>query len=211
MVPTKAEVLDETLSIVWGARMVESLVGALVIIGPRGGGVVSLRWPRHITAVTLAVGTLVLAACTVPVEFENVPESRLPPPKPRLKFDARLLTLREQVPGGSGATQIVPVSQALRSVFDPDPAGTASIRYAASNLQMTSRPTTGFYDPHLYRATYALTVTVDAGDQERQVQTVGVGHSGLSAAVAAYAAVDEAIMNLHEQLVTLGTIQGKSR
>jgi hypothetical protein len=76
------------------------------------------------------------------------------------------------------------------------------LRYVASNLEVVSKPSNGFYDAGLHRAKYSLTVGVESGGPERQLKAEGTGRSGLSSPVAAYAAVEDAVTKLYQQLVT---------
>ena len=64
-----------------------------------------------------------------------------------------------------------------------------------------SKPSSGFYDAGLRQARYSLTVAVNGGGAERPLKAEGRGRSGLSSPDAAYAAVDEAVTKLYEQLV----------
>jgi len=144
------------------------------------------------------VGSLVLTAC---VRFEDFPRPLTVSHKPPFMLEDRLRTLREPVPGGWGTLESVPVGQSLWGLFDPDPSAPV-IRYVASKLDVVSKPSTGFYDEGLHRATYTLTVKVDGGGQERQIETRGAGRSGLSSPGAAFTAVDEALAKLYQQLVT---------
>ena len=153
---------------------------------------------RRVTMSAVLVGALVLTAC---VRFETFPRPSIAPHKPPFMLEDRLLALREPVPGGWGTLESVPVGQSLRGLFDPDPSAPV-VRYVASKLDVVSKPSTGFYDEGLHQATYTLTVKVDGGGQERQIEAKGAGRSGLSSPGAAFAAVDEALAKLYQQLVT---------
>jgi hypothetical protein len=69
-------------------------------------------------------------------------------------------------------------------------------------LVVVSKPSSGFYDAGHHQARYSLTVAVNGRGAERQLKAEGTGRSGLSSPDVAYAAVDEAVMKLYEQLVT---------
>ena len=158
-----------------------------------------MRSPTRLVAMRMVlVGSLVLTAC---VRFEDFPRPLTVSHKPPFMLEDRLRTLREPVPGGWGTLESVPVGQSLWGLFDPDPSAPV-IRYVASKLDVVSKPSTGFYDEGLHRATYTLTVKVDGGGQERQIETRGAGRSGLSSPGAAFTAVDEALAKLYQQLVT---------
>jgi hypothetical protein len=146
----------------------------------------------------LVLGPLLLTAC---VRFEGFPRPEIVSHKPPFLLEDRLLTLREPVPGGWGTLQTVPVGRNLWALFDPDPSAPV-LRYVASNLEVVSKPSSGFYDASLHQAKYSLTVAVKGGSAERQLKAEGTGRSGLSSPDAAYAAVDEAVTKLYEQLVT---------
>ncbi len=146
---------------------------------------------------TLTAGALVLTGC---VGFESFPRTRIVSPRPHFTVEERLLTLREDVPGARGGVETVPVGWSLWVLLDPDPLAPV-IRYVASNLEVVSQASTGFYDAGLHQAKYTLTVRLEGGGQEQQVQTVGTGRSGLSSSVAAYEAVDDAIASLYQRLV----------
>ena len=146
----------------------------------------------------LVLGTLLLTAC---VRFESFPRPQIVSPRPPFLLENRLLTLRESVPGGWGTLETVPVGRSLWLLFDPDPSAPV-LRYVASNLEVVSKPSSGFYDAGLHRAKYSLTVAVQDGGAERQLKAEGTGRSGLSSPGAAYAAVEDAVTKLYQQLVT---------
>jgi hypothetical protein len=153
---------------------------------------------RRIAMSGLLLGALVLTGC---VRFESFPRPPIVSPKPPFVLEDRLLTLREAVPGGWGTLETVPVGRNLWARLDPDPSAPV-IRYVASSLEVVSKSSSGFYDAGLHRAKYSLTVAVQGGGQERQLQAEGAGRSGLSSPVAAYAAVEDAVTKLYQQLVT---------
>jgi hypothetical protein len=146
----------------------------------------------------LVLGALMQTAC---VRFESFPRPAIVSQKPPFMLEDRLLTLREPVPGGWGTLETVPVGRNLWARLDPDPSAPL-IRYVASNLEVVSKPRSGFYDAGLHRAKYTLTVAVQGRGVERQFQVEGAGRSGLSSPVAAYTAVEDAVTKLYQQLVT---------
>ena len=147
----------------------------------------------------LVLGPLLLTAC---VGFESFPRQQIVSPRPPFLLEDRLLTLRESVPGGWGTLATVPVGRKLWARLDPDPSAPV-LRYVASNLEVVSKPSSGLYDAGLHRAKYSLIVAVDGGGAERQLKTEGTGRSGLSSPDAAYAAVEDAVTKLYQQLVLL--------
>jgi hypothetical protein len=153
----------------------------------------------RVAVLALVLGALVLTAC---VRFGSFPRPLILSYKPAFILEDRLRTLSEDVPGGWGTVQTVPVGWHLWVRLDPNPSAPV-IRYVASKLDVVSKPTTGFYDAGLHQARYALTVKIEGGGQDRQLQTAGVGRSGLSSPVAAFTAVDEAMVKLYWQLATL--------
>lgn len=146
----------------------------------------------------LLLGPLLLTAC---VQFESFPRPQAIAHKPPFLLENRLLTLNEPVPGGWGTLATVPVGRDLWLLVDPDPSAPV-LRYVASNLDVVSKPSSGFYDAGLHQARYSLTVAVNRGGAEQQLKAEGTGRSGLSSPAAAYAAVDEAVTKLYGQLVT---------
>jgi hypothetical protein len=153
---------------------------------------------RRVAMSGLVLGALALTGC---VRFESFPRPPIVSPKPPFMLEDRLLTLREPISGGWGTLETVPVGRNLWARLDPDPSAPV-IRYVASSLEVVSKSRSGFYDAGLHRAKYSLTVAVQGGGQERQLQAEGAGRSGLSSPVAAYAAVEDAVTKLYQQLVT---------
>jgi hypothetical protein len=153
---------------------------------------------RRAAMSALVLGPLLLTAC---VRFESFPRPQIVSLRPPFLLEDRLLTLREPVPGGWGTLQTVPVGRNLWARLDPDPSAPV-LRYVASNLEIVSKLSSGFYDAGLHRAKYSLTVAVERGGPERQLKAEGTGRSGLSSPVAAYAAVEDAVTKLYQQLVT---------
>jgi hypothetical protein len=156
---------------------------------------------RRAAMLGLVLGPLLLTAC---VRFESFPRPQIVSPRPPFILEDRLLTLRESVPGGWGTLETVQVGRNLWARLDPDPSAPV-LRYVASNLEVASKPSNGFYDAGLHRAKYSLTVAVESGGLERQLKAEGTGRSGLSSPVAAYAAVEDAVTKLYQQLVTPST------
>jgi hypothetical protein len=155
-----------------------------------------MRLPGERIAVAALLTALTLSGC---VRFESFPRPEVLTHKPRYLVEDHLRTLTEPVPGEQGASALVPVGSQLWVLLDPDPAAPV-ISLVESKLDVASGPSTGFYNAGLYRATYTLTVKVEGGGQSRQMQVTGSARSGLSLAVAAFAAVEEAVTTLSQSL-----------
>jgi len=153
---------------------------------------------RRITKLAVVLVPLLLTGC---VRFESFPRPRIVSHRPAFLVEERLRGLSEPVPGESGTLAIVPVGRHLWEGLDPDPSAPV-LRYVASKLEVESGSGSGFYEAGRHRATYALTVAVQGGGPERQLKAEGTGRSGLSASVAAYTAVEDAVTKLYAQLAT---------
>jgi len=148
------------------------------------------------TAVAALLTALTLTGC---VRFESFPRREVVTSKPRYLVEDRLRTLTEPVSGEQGVSASVPVGWQLWVLLDPDPAAPV-ISLVESKLDVVSGRSTGFYNAGLHRATYTLTVKVEGGGQSRQIQATASARSGLSPSVAAFAAVEEAVTKLSQDL-----------
>ena len=155
---------------------------------------------RRTTGRTAVAGLLTVLTLTGCVRFESFPRREAVTHKPRYLVEERLRTLTEPVSSEDGVSASVPVGWQLWVLLDPDPAAPV-ISLVESKLDVVSGLSAGFYDAGLHRARYTLTVKVDGGGQSRQVQTIGSARSGLSPSVAAFAAVEEAVTTLSQNLV----------